>query len=98
MFSMFSIRNFLDEVDTRNGNPGTCLAPVALGAGRTRPGGTDDSRPAIRGTRIGVSACRRIGVSRQARRLSYFFLMGTDHPLNRHAHTPMRPYADPSPP
>ena len=52
----------------------------------------------FRGTRIGVSACRRIGVSRQAHRLSYFFLMGTNHPLNRHAHTPMRPYADPSPP
>jgi hypothetical protein len=52
----------------------------------------------FRGTRIGVSACRRIGVSRQAHRISYFFLMGTDHPLNRHAHTPMRPYADPSPP
>jgi hypothetical protein len=32
----------------------------------------------------------RIGVSRQAHRLSYFFLMGTNHPLNRYAYTPIR--------
>jgi hypothetical protein len=45
-----------------------------------------------------VSGCRRVGVSHQAHRFSYFFLMGRDHPLNRHAHTPIRRSVSPGGP
>jgi mannose-6-phosphate isomerase-like protein (cupin superfamily) len=37
--------------------------------------------------RVGVSACRGLGVSRQSHRLPYFFLMRTNRSLRRHAHT-----------
>jgi len=45
-----------------------------------------------RGKRIGVKACRRIGVSRQSHRLPYFLLMHTNRP---HADTPPRRYVSP---